>query len=197
MWSGRESTDTTSAPESQAAQVVVPSTTEPSVVQEDATVPAGEDKKPTDTDTPPVSSADPDESSSSPPAEQEKVEPAPPEDTAGSLAVTESGVGTEVVDRQLAGRSDRFQEGTRVWFWTRVVKGEKGDMLRHIWLYEDRPVKIAELGVGGSHWRTYSNFDLSRGSVGRWAVEARDAHGRILARHEFACLPLSPLETYR
>jgi cytoskeleton protein RodZ len=112
------------------------------------------------------------------------------------LSVSESGVGTGVVDRQLIGQSDSFPEGAKVWFWTRVVKGESGDVLRHIWLYEGQTVKIAELTVGGPHWRTYSVYDLAGDSAGRWVVEARDSDGQVLAREEFFCQP-KPSQTRR
>jgi cytoskeletal protein RodZ len=118
------------------------------------------------------------------------------ETASGHLSVSESGVGTGVVDRQLIGRSDSFPEGAKVWFWTRVVQGESGDVLRHIWFYEGRTVKIAELRIGGPHWRTYSNYDLAADSAGRWVVEARDSDGQVLAREEFFCQP-KPSQTRR
>jgi cytoskeletal protein RodZ len=166
------------------------------VAPNEATAPTGGSKNDAKTSAPSDSS-----STEAPPVEPETVPrrelPLRSETSGSSLAVSESGVGTDVVDRQLAGSSDHFPEGARVWFWTRVVKGEKGEILRHIWRYEDRTVKIAELRVGGSHWRTFSNYDLSPSSMGRWTVEARDADGRLLARHEFSCLPESTLQTHR
>ena len=44
-----------------------------------------------------------------------------------------------------------------------------------------------ELDVGSANWRTWSTKTLIDGSAGRWAVEARDASGRVLARSEFVC----------
>ena len=99
------------------------------------------------------------------------------------------GVGTGVADRQLVGRGDRFEKGGRVWFWTRVVGGRAGDTIRHVWIREDREVASMELSVGGSHWRTQSRKTLRGRAVGAWAVEARDAEGRVLARAEFSCVP--------
>jgi hypothetical protein len=58
---------------------------------------------------------------------------APATDDAGAarLLVTRSGLGTDVVDQQLVGRSDTFAVGTRVAFWTHVTGGRLGDTVRH------------------------------------------------------------------
>lgn len=122
----------------------------------------------------------------SPPAER----PAPEEETAAAhsagLRVDESGVGTDVVNRTLVGRGDRFREGDSVWFWTRLVGGKPGDVIRHVWLHDGATLSVVELRVGAAHWRTQSRRTLTRGAAGRWAVEARDAANRVLAREEFS-----------
>lgn len=102
--------------------------------------------------------------------------------------VSHSGVGTGMEDRRLVGRADRFGEGTAVFFWTRVLGGEPGQVLRHFWIHEGREVEWAELAIGGSHWRTQSRFVLPEGSTGRWAAEARTTDGQVLAREEFLCI---------
>jgi transcriptional regulator with XRE-family HTH domain len=109
--------------------------------------------------------------------------------TTSDIAVAESRLGTGVIERAMVGENDRFPEGTRVWFWTRVVGGQPGEVLRHVWIHEGRTVARSELIVGGPHWRTYSRVVLAPGSAGSWAVEARSADGRMLARREFLCLP--------
>jgi transcriptional regulator with XRE-family HTH domain len=106
-----------------------------------------------------------------------------------ALRVSDHGVGTDVVHHLLVGRAGRFAEGTRVSFWTVVLGGESGDVIRHVWFHEDRAVMRADLEIGGPHWRTYSQLLLPGASTGRWAVEARTAEGRLLARDEFVCVP--------
>lgn len=118
-----------------------------------------------------------------PQVESETREPA----TASQLEVPEFGVGTGVVERRLVGSSDSFAMGTEVVFWTRVVGGRPGDVIRHVWSHEGRVIGIAELAIGGSHWRTHSRRTLEAGSRGAWVVEARDASGRVLARSSFTC----------
>jgi hypothetical protein len=105
----------------------------------------------------------------------------------GRLTITEFGVGTGVRNRRLVGESDRFEPGIQVWFWTRVVGGESGERIRHIWLHEGNEIASTELKLGGAHWRTHSRKTMTAGSLGRWAAEARDADGRLLARAEFVC----------
>jgi transcriptional regulator with XRE-family HTH domain len=110
--------------------------------------------------------------------------PSPPT----AISVSESAVGTGVVDHMVTGVTDRFSEGARVLFWTRVLAAEPGDVIHHYWLHEGRPVMRADLRIGGPHWRTFSRFTLPQGASGQWAVEARDDTGRVLAREEFFCL---------
>jgi len=108
---------------------------------------------------------------------------------APGMTIEEYGVGTAVKKRRLVGESDRFAAGTRVWFWTRVEGGTAGDRIDHVWLEGGEEATRISLKVGGSTWRTYSAKVLRAGSSGEWAVEARDAEGRVLARREFACTP--------
>jgi cytoskeletal protein RodZ len=116
---------------------------------------------------------------------------APAENVAGAprLLVTRSGVGTDVVDQQLVGRSDTFAVGTRVAFWTQVTGGRPGDTVRHVWSHHGKAAGAVDLPVRGSSWRTQSRRLLAAGAEGDWVVEARDPEGRVLARHEFRCAP--------
>jgi hypothetical protein len=116
--------------------------------------------------------------------EPREVDPPPAE-----LEVTHSGVGTGVESSRLVGRAERFTEGTPVVFWTRVLGGRPGDIVRHVWLHEGQRVGFADLQLGGFHWRTYSRRDLPEGATGRWVVEARSPDGDLLAREEFLCVP--------
>jgi hypothetical protein len=103
--------------------------------------------------------------------------------------VSDHGVGTGLAGGWLVGESDRFPEGTRVSFWTRVLGGQPGHVIRHVWFREGQAVMSADLPVGGPHWRTYSRLLLAEGSAGSWAAEARTSDGRLLARQEFLCEP--------
>ena len=105
------------------------------------------------------------------------------------LRIAEYGVGTAVENRHLVGQSDRFTEGTRAWFWTRVQGGTRGDRIDHVWLREGVEATHISLDIGGSSWRTYSTQTLHAGAGGDWVVEARDDAGRVLARSEFVCVP--------
>ncbi|MFQ5719078.1 MAG: DUF2914 domain-containing protein [Acidobacteriota bacterium] len=105
------------------------------------------------------------------------------------LRVSESHLGTGVVHRQIVGESDRFVEGSQVYFWTRAIGGEPGTILTHVWLHDGTPVATVNLALGGPHWRTYSRKTLRGPAAGRWSVEARDGAGRVLARGTFDCIP--------
>lgn len=117
-------------------------------------------------------------------------EPAPPKEPPqpGAITVSESALGTDVVNHTVTGRGNRFSEGERVAFWTRVLAAKPGGVIHHYWIHEGRAVMRADLSIGGPHWRTFSRFTLPAGSSGTWVVEARDETGRVLAREEFLCL---------
>ena len=121
----------------------------------------------------------------SPPASKAPVTRPPGVNSA--LTVSEFGVGRRIVDRRIEGEGDRFDTGERVCFATRVIGGRRGDVVRHVWLYEGRIEQTITLRVGGPDWRTHSNKTL--GSAGSWAVEARDEAGGVLARAAFTCGP--------
>lgn len=108
---------------------------------------------------------------------------------ATSLGIEEFGVGTAIRDRSLVGEGTRFTQGSKVWFWTRVEGGQAGDRIEHVWLEGGVEKLRIALEIGGSPWRTYSSKTLHPGSSGRWAVEARDGQGRVLARSEFLAAP--------
>ena len=103
------------------------------------------------------------------------------------LSVVRSGVGIDVVDRELVGRSETFAVCTRIAFWTHVAGGRSGEMVRHVWFHENRTVGVAELVVGGPSWRTHSRRTLAPGAEGDWVVEVWDVEGRVMARQEFRC----------
>jgi cytoskeleton protein RodZ len=118
--------------------------------------------------------------------------PAPPEPRPvrrTAIRVPDYGVGTGIARRALVGRSQRFEGGSEVWFWTLVTDGARGDRVHHVWTHAGRVMRSAELAIGGSRWRTYSRLRLPVDAVGDWSVEARDEAGAVLARAEFTCTP--------
>jgi hypothetical protein len=112
---------------------------------------------------------------------------------AAELSVTDHGVGRGVADRELQEKASRFDEGAKVWFWTRVVGGGAGDRIRHVWMQDGEERLTVELTVGGPTWRTWSHKTLHRGSRGSWTVEVRDDSGRVLARETFECASPEPV----
>jgi len=119
-----------------------------------------------------------------PQASQPETQVAPPA-PASELSVSHFGIGERVVDRRLQGEADQFKGGSVVAFATRVVGGRPGDTIRHVWLHEGRVIQTIRLEIGAAQWRTHSRKTLR--ATGSWAVEARDAEDRVLARATFSC----------
>jgi len=123
------------------------------------------------------------------PVEQAGVEKLAPAVAPGSsLTVATAEIGAAVVDHRIQDVRSSFPEGARAYFWTRVEGGEPGDIIRHVWMREGAVVSIVDIELGGGNFRAYSYQTMRQGSSGRWAVEARDAEDRVLARREFDCL---------
>lgn len=127
------------------------------------------------------------------PAVEEEATPAGIEPQAAptvvpsGIHVTTSGVGSGIVDRRLVGEGTRFDEGSKVFFLTRVAGGGSGQRLRHVWLQDGKVIQSIELSpVRSPDWRTYSSKTLWR--KGNWTVEARTEDDRVLARAEFTCV---------
>lgn len=131
-----------------------------------------------------LSTSTPEPSRPAGPVVEPSVDAAPPAAVAAGMRITESGVGTRVVDLQLVGETDRFSAGATAVFFTRVVDG-RGRSLRHVWLHEGRVIQTRTMGVRSPDWRTYSTKTLWK--QGRWSVEARDTDDRVIARAEFIC----------
>ena len=104
-----------------------------------------------------------------------------------TLAVSEHALGRGVANHWAIDATDRFEEGSAVFFFTRVIGGADGGQIRHVWIRDGRVVQAIELSLGGAHWRTHSRKTIY--GLGSWAVEARDMEDRVLARAEFACVP--------
>jgi transcriptional regulator with XRE-family HTH domain len=158
----------------------------------------GEATAPTSAGPRPVAPAPETRRLESPPPVIAKPQPRPPAqvpvapnaNVTSSLTVSEFGVGRRVVNLKLEGESDHFAEGDRVCFASRVLGGQRGDRIRHVWLYEGRVEQSIPLRLGGTDFRTHSNKTL--GHAGPWTVEARDDKGGVLARVAFTCVAAAP-----
>ena len=135
---------------------------------------------------PPPSVASPPAATSKPAAQRSEPTVVP---ISGDLTVTEFGVGRRVVNLTLVDRTDQFTEGDRVNFASRISGGRRGNVIRHVWIYEGHIQQSIALRLGGPDYRTHTNKTV--GKAGAWAVEARDDKGRVLARSEFTVVPRS------
>jgi len=196
MQRGDSGTDATPAPQAATMVPVRPRADPPTAEVDPVAVQVAEESTKVDTVTAP-----PDEGTSEPAEPETRIvtheaspatdEPdpveAPIEQDATALTIPDHGVGTGVASRALVGESSAFETGTQVVFWTRVLGGESGRSVRHIWSYEGSVTGTVELPIGATHWRTYSRQTLRRS--GEWTVEAQDENGNVLARRTFVASP--------
>ena len=82
------------------------------------------------------------------------------------LSIDDYGVGTDVVDRQLKGEGDRFEEGSKVVFLTRVIGGTDGDRIRHVWLFEKEEIPWDEIAFHSSTFAIEKYFEFGKSYCG-------------------------------
>ena len=103
------------------------------------------------------------------------------------LSIIDVGLGSDVQNRTLLGQSDIFKEGSIVFFFNKLIGGESGDTIYHVWIHEETVKVEVPLAVGGPSWRTWSRKNLYPGSTGTWRVEARNSLGEIIDSRTFTC----------
>lgn len=88
------------------------------------------------------------------------------------IAVAESGVGTNVADRQLVGRDSTFSRDVgNLFYWTRLTGAQAGTTVEHVWSRDGTEVARVSLTVGGPNWRTWSSKNIATDWTGSWRVE--------------------------
>ena len=107
---------------------------------------------------------------------------------ASQLSIVNAGLGSDVQNRTLIGESDIFVEGGIVFFFTKVVGGENGDTIYHVWIQDEIIKAEVPLAVGGPIWRTWSRKNLYPNAMGNWRVEARSSLGEVIDSRSFKCI---------
>ncbi len=102
------------------------------------------------------------------------------------LAVDESAIALDVIDRMPVGSDSTFTAGVeRLFCWTRVSGVEAAATLHHVWIWNDQEMADVVLNVGGSPWRTFSNKAIMSDWTGDWRVEIRDDTGNVIETIRF------------
>ena len=95
--------------------------------------------------------------------------------------VTEAKLGTQVVDRAIAGETATFKTGDRAYFWFRI-EDATDETLTVTWKVNDLAFPT-ELKVGASPWRTWASKTLH--VAGEWTVTVTDSAGAALHEARF------------
>lgn len=101
--------------------------------------------------------------------------------TAGGK-VTETRLGTGLVDREISGETSAFEAGQRAYFWFRV-EDAADEVLTVTWKVNDLAFPV-ELTVGSSPWRTWASKTLH--VAGEWIIVVTNASGATLHESRFA-----------
>ncbi len=102
------------------------------------------------------------------------------------LAVDESAIALDVIDRMPVGADSTFTAGVeRLSCWTRVSGVEVAATLHHVWIWNDQEMADVVLDIAGSPWRTFSNKAIMADWTGDWRVEVRDDTGNVIETIRF------------
>ncbi len=101
------------------------------------------------------------------------------------LAVTESKLGKNVVDREIAEEAATFAVDERAYLWMRITGGP-ADAVTVTWSVDDYTWKT-DLAVGASTWRTWAYKTLFK--AGEWKVTVTNAAGDTLLEKTFTVTP--------
>jgi hypothetical protein len=131
------------------------------------------------------------ESEPAPPAfpgeEPGRSERGSPDEAASSLVLAEAGFGRDAHASGLVGAGDAFDEGEKVFFWTRIKGGRAGQQVLHVWTQGGQTAQIIELTLKSADWPTWSYKTLFTGTRGPWSVGVWDENGTLLGERHFTC----------
>ncbi|UCD86005.1 MAG: DUF2914 domain-containing protein [Deltaproteobacteria bacterium] len=92
----------------------------------------------------------------------------------------------EVKDLSPVCESDIFPADIgKLYCFTRVTGGKKGDIVKHIWHYQGRPLLELNLSIKSSDFRTYSSKKIRHYQKGKWRVDVMSLDGINLATLNF------------
>ena len=102
------------------------------------------------------------------------------------LAVDESAIALQVIDRMPTGADSTFTTGVeRVYCWTRISGVDAATTVHHVWIWNDQEMADVVLNIGAPSWRTWSNKAIMSDWAGDWRVEVRDEGGQVIETVRF------------
>jgi len=111
--------------------------------------------------------------------------PAQDQGISAGLAVTESKLGTSIVDREIATEATSFAVDDRVYLWMRITGGP-ADSVTVTWSVDEHSW-TTNLTVGASTWRTWAYKTVWK--PGQWKVAVTDQRGSVLLEQTFTVTP--------
>lgn len=105
---------------------------------------------------------------------------------AGDISVEVQVVARAVENRIPIGVDDKFPSNIgRVYCYSKVVGASKGDIVRHIWYYNDKPISEVSFNVTSSSYRFYSYKTIPAYAKGKWRVDLTMQDGTVLKTTDF------------
>ncbi len=103
------------------------------------------------------------------------------------LYVKEAFMAAGIEDLTPTGVAESFPPDVKkVYCYSKIAGGEKGDHIKHIWYYSDRVMAEVKLDIGSPLFRTYSSKIILPLWTGPWKVEIVTDDGTVLKTLYFA-----------
>jgi hypothetical protein len=107
-----------------------------------------------------------------------------------SLAVAESSICRDVVDRQPIGAGESFEASVgKLYCFTKITGAQNPIEIAHVWYFGGTLRAKVTLPVNSSSWRTFSSKKIQAYEIGDWYVDVLGPNGEILQTLEFKITP--------
>lgn len=104
----------------------------------------------------------------------------------GDISVEVIVIARGVEDRIPIGVDDKFPSNIgRVYCYSKIVGTNKGDIVKHIWYYNDKPISEVSFTVSASSYRMYSYKTIPPYAKGKWRVDLTMQDGTVLKSIDF------------
>lgn len=105
---------------------------------------------------------------------------------AGDISVEVIVIARGVENRIPIGVNDSFPSNVgRVYCYSKIVRGKEGNVVRHVWYYNNKPISEVSFNVTSSSYRFYSYKTIPPYAKGKWRVDLTMQDGTVLKSIDF------------
>ena len=105
---------------------------------------------------------------------------------AGDISAEVIVIARGVENRIPIGVDDKFPSNIgRVYCYSKVVGASKGNIVKHIWYYNDKPISEVSFNITAPSYRMHSYKTIPPYAKGKWRVDLTMQDGTVLKSTDF------------